>query len=113
MGWVILAMGKGGAGFVALSCINVVVASNTGGPQFSPFGDITTLLVSRKGVVYVYDFFSLLIPAIINFVIPAAIMHLFIPKERPAAVMEAQRYEAGRLDDYLLFVLTIIYGGLL
>ena len=107
MGSVILAMGKGSPRFVTLSCINVVVASNAGG-SFSPFGDITTLLVWQKGVVPFGDFFSLLIPAIVNFVIPAAIMHFFIPKERPAAVMEAQDMQRGGWVIIFLFVLTII-----
>ncbi|MFA5017294.1 MAG: sodium:proton antiporter NhaD [Methylobacter sp.] len=107
MGSVILAMGKDCPRFVALSCINVVVASNAGG-SFSPFGDITTLLVWQKGVVPFTDFFSLLIPAIINFVIPAAIMHFFIPQQRPAAVMEAQEMKRGAWIIIFLFVLTII-----
>lgn len=107
MGSVILAMGKGCPRFVTLSCINVVVASNAGG-SFSPFGDITTLLVWQKGVVPFADFFSLLIPAIVNFAIPAAIMHFFIPQERPAAVMEAQDMKRGGWVIIFLFVLTII-----
>jgi len=107
MGSVILAMGKGSPRFVTLSCINVVVATNAGG-SFSPFGDITTLLVWQKGVVPFTDFFSLLIPALINFGIPAAIMHFFIPKERPAAVMEAQDMKRGAWVIIFLFVLTII-----
>jgi len=107
MGSVILAMGKGCPRFVTLSCINVVVASNAGG-SFSPFGDITTLLVWQKGVVPFADFFSLLIPAIINFVIPAAIMHFFIPQEKPAAVTEAQAMKRGGWIIIGLFVMTII-----
>jgi Na+/H+ antiporter NhaD/arsenite permease-like protein len=107
MGSVILAMGKDCPRFVTLSCINVVVASNAGG-SFSPFGDITTLLVWQKGVVPFADFFSLLIPAIVNFAIPAAIMHFFIPQERPAAVMEAQDMKRGGWTIIFLFVLTII-----
>ena len=107
MGSVILAMGKDCPRFVTLSCINVVVASNAGG-SFSPFGDITTLLVWQKGVVPFADFFSLLIPAIVNFALPAAIMHFFIPQERPAAVMEAQDMKRGGWIIIFLFVLTII-----
>ncbi|MFI3184900.1 MAG: sodium:proton antiporter NhaD [Methylococcaceae bacterium] len=107
MGSVILAMGKDCPRFVTLSCINVVVASNAGG-SFSPFGDITTLLVWQKGVVPFADFFSLLIPAIVNFVIPAAVMNFFIPKQRPAAVMEAQSMKRGGGIIIFLFVLTII-----
>ncbi len=107
MGSVILAMGKECPRFVTLSCINVVVASNAGG-SFSPFGDITTLLVWQKGVVPFADFFSLLIPAIVNFAIPAAIMHFFIPQEKPAAVMEAQDMKRGGWIIIFLFALTII-----
>ncbi len=107
MGSVILAMGKSSPCFVTLSCINVVVASNAGG-SFSPFGDITTLLVWQKGVVPFTDFFSLLIPAIINFVLPAAIMHFWIPQERPAAVMEAQAMKRGGWIIIALFAFTIV-----
>jgi Na+/H+ antiporter NhaD/arsenite permease-like protein len=107
MGSVIIAMGKNNRQFVTLSCINVVVASNAGG-SFSPFGDITTLLVWQKGVVPFGDFFSLLLPAIVNFVLPAAIMNLFISKESPEAVMEAQEMKRGGWIIIGLFVLTII-----
>lgn len=107
MGSVILAMGKGSPRFVTLSCINVVIASNAGG-SFSPFGDITTLLVWQKGVVPFADFFSLLIPAIVNFVLPAAIMHFRIPQERPAAVLEAPAMKRGGLIIIALFACTII-----
>jgi len=65
-------------------------------------------LVWQKGVVPFTDFFSLLVPALINFSIPAAIMHFFIPKERPAAVMEAQAMKRGGWVMIFLFVLTII-----
>ncbi len=107
MGSVILAMGKSCPRFVTLSCINVVVASNAGG-SFSPFGDITTLLVWQKGVVPFGAFFSLLIPAIVNFALPAAVMHFFIPNESPSAIKEAQAMKRGGWVIIGLFVLTII-----
>lgn len=90
-----------------LSCINVVVASNASG-SFSPFGDITTLLVWQKGVVPFGDFFSLLLPAIVNFFLPAAIMNFFISKESPEAVTEAPAMRRGGWVIIGLFVLTII-----
>lgn len=107
MGSVIVAMGKDERKFVTLACINVVVAANAGG-SFSPFGDITTLLVWQKGVVPFADFFALLIPAIVNFAIPAAIMHFAIPKKRPKAVQENQQMKRGGLVIIFLFVMTII-----
>ena len=107
MGSVILAMGKNNRDFVTLACVNVVVAANAGG-SFSPFGDITTLLVWQKGVVPFGDFFSLLLPAIVNFALPAAIMSFWIPKERPAAVEEVQEIKRGGVIIIALFLLTII-----
>jgi Na+/H+ antiporter NhaD/arsenite permease-like protein len=107
MGSVIVAMGKDSPRFVTLSCINVVVAANAGG-SFSPFGDITTLLVWQKGVVPFVDFFSLLIPALVNLIVPAAIMHFFIPKNRPKALLESEPMKRGGWVIIGLFILTII-----
>ncbi len=107
MGSVIVALGKDSPRFVTLSCINVVVATNAGG-SFSPFGDITTLLVWQKGVVPFADFFSLLVPALINMVVPAFIMHHFMPKKRPEAVLESQPMKRGGWVIIGLFALTII-----
>jgi Na+/H+ antiporter NhaD/arsenite permease-like protein len=45
---VVLAVGGTNTRFVTLACINIVVAANAGG-AFSPFGDITTLMVWQKG----------------------------------------------------------------
>ncbi len=107
MGSVIVALGKDSPRFVTLACVNVVVATNAGG-SFSPFGDITTLLVWQKGVVPFVDFFSLLIPALMNMVVPAMIMHFFIPKKSPAALLESQPMKRGGWVIIGLFVLTII-----
>ena len=41
---VVMAVGKNNTKFIGLACINIVVAANAGG-AFSPFGDITTLMV--------------------------------------------------------------------
>lgn len=107
MGAVIMAMGKDNRNFVTLACINVVVATNAGG-SFSPFGDITTLLVWQSGMVPFKDFFSLFIPAVVNFALPASIMHFWIPKLQPAAVGKAPKMKRGALTMIGLFLLTII-----
>ena len=41
---VVMAVGGNNPRFIGPACINIVVASNAGG-AFSPFGDITTLMV--------------------------------------------------------------------
>jgi Na+/H+ antiporter NhaD/arsenite permease-like protein len=107
MGAVIAAMGKDNRKFVTLACINVVVATNAGG-SFSPFGDITTLLVWQSGVVPFKDFYSLFIPAVVNFALPAIIMHFWIPKQQPAAVGKAPKMKRGAMTMIVLFLLTIV-----
>ncbi len=107
MGAVIMAMGKGNRQFVTVAAVNVVVATNAGG-SFSPFGDITTLLVWQSGVLPFKDFFSLFLPAVVNFALPAFIMHFWIPKEQPAAVGKAPTMKRGALAMIVLFLMTIV-----
>ena len=103
---VILAVGGNNTKFVTLACINVVVAANAGG-AFSPFGDITTLMVWQKGIVDFWTFFALFIPSVVNFVVPAAIMYFAIPDEKPQAVDEEVVMRRGAKRIMVLFILTI------
>jgi len=104
---VILAVGADNKKFVGLACINIVVAANAGG-AFSPFGDITTLMVWQKGIVDFWTFFLLFIPSVVNFVVPAAIMHFAIPQDRPEASDETVVMKRGAVAIMCLFIATII-----
>ena len=107
MGAVVLAMARGNPRFISLACVNIVVATNAGG-SFSPFGDITTLLVWQKGVVPFAHFFTLFVPAVVNFLVPAMIMHFWIPKGKPQGASEATPMRRGAVGIILLFLLTIV-----
>lgn len=104
---VVLSVGGDNKRFVSLACINIVVAANAGG-AFSPFGDITTLMVWQKGVVEFKEFFALFIPSLVNFIIPAAIMHFAIPNEHPSATGDNVVMRVGARRIIGLFLLTII-----
>ncbi len=104
---VVLAVGGGNTRFVSIACINIVVAANAGG-AFSPFGDITTLMVWQKGIVHFGDFFALFVPSAVNFLVPAAIMHFAIPNESPAASDEVVCMRRGAITIIVLFLLTIV-----
>ena len=82
MGAVVMAVGGSNTRFISIGFVNIVVAANAGG-AFSPFGDITTLMVWQKGIVSFEQFFSLFVPSLVNFVIPAGIMHFAIRNEKP------------------------------
>ncbi|UZE97976.1 sodium:proton antiporter NhaD [Alkalimarinus alittae] len=107
MGAVVLAVGADKPKFVALSFINIVVAANAGG-AFSPFGDITTLMVWQSGHVDFFGFFGLFIPAVVNFLVPAIIMNFAVPNETPTAAEESVALKKGALVICLLFLCTIM-----
>jgi Na+/H+ antiporter NhaD/arsenite permease-like protein len=67
--------------FLAVCCISIVVGANAGG-AFSPFGDITTLMVWQAGKVEFGEFFSLFFPALVNWLVPALLMSLSISNDR-------------------------------
>lgn len=104
---IILAVGKDKPQFIILSCINLVVAANAGG-VFSPFGDITTLMVWQAGIVPFQSFFKLFIPALVNFLIPAICMHFAVPMGDPSPLEQEVRLITGAKRILLLFILTIL-----
>ncbi len=106
MSTVVLAVAGDNKKFIIVGCINVVVAANAGG-AFSPFGDITTLMVWQKGLLQFFDFFDLFIPALINWLVPAFFMGLSIDRQQPPAVKEDTSLKTGAWVVVALFVLTI------
>ncbi len=103
---VVMALGKGKPKFVSLACINIVVAANAGG-AFSPFGDITTLMVWQKGIISFSEFFALFIPSLVNWIIPAAIMSFAIEKSKPEGDGEVVIMKRGGIIVIVLFLMTI------
>ncbi len=106
MGAVVMAVGAGNARFISIGFVNIVVAANAGG-AFSPFGDITTLMVWQKGLVDFQQFFVLFVPSAVNYLIPAAIMHFAIENEKPKALNESVDIKTGGIPITVLFLITI------
>jgi len=82
MSTVVSTVGGNKRRFIVPGFINVVVAANAGG-AWSPFGDITTLMVWTSGKVETLQFLYLFLPAILNWAVPAAILYIFVPKGSP------------------------------
>lgn len=106
MATVVMAVGGSNTKFVAIACINIVVAANAGG-AFSPFGDITTLMVWQKGVVAFHEFFALFIPSVVNWFIPAFIMSIALKNDTPEASQDKAVLKEGAFVVIGLFLLTI------
>ena len=106
MGAVVMALGRESPRFVTISCVSLVVAANAGG-AFSPFGDITTLMVWQKGKLEFFEFFVLFIPSMLNWLVPAAIMVFAVPNLKPTTYSERPFAKPGMMGVVALFAVTI------
>jgi Na+/H+ antiporter NhaD/arsenite permease-like protein len=106
MGTIAAAVGKRKKEFVALACVNIVVATNAGG-SISPLGGISTLFVWQHKILHFYEFFSLSVPCLVNFLLPATVMHFFVPKETPAASTSEVWLRRGSKRVIILFIVTL------
>jgi NhaD family Na+/H+ antiporter len=104
---VVMAVGANSPKFVGIACVNIVVAANAGG-AFSPFGDITTLMVWQKGIVDFLTFFKLFIPSVAAYLVPAAIMYFAVPDEKPEGGGEDIQMRRGAITIIVLFAVTIV-----
>ncbi len=94
MATVALAVSNGNGKFIVPAFVNIIVAANAGG-AWSPFGDITTLMVWTSGKVQTMEFSYLVLPSIVNWIIPATIMYFFVPDEHPEPDKEEIEMKAG------------------
>lgn len=93
---VVLAVGRDSSKFIALACVNIVISANAGG-AFSPFGDITTLMIWQKGIVPFQSFLLLFVPSLVNSLVSAAIMYFFYRMLCQKALMRSLRCGVARV----------------
>ncbi|MGM7448147.1 sodium:proton antiporter NhaD [Idiomarina sp. ST20R2A10] len=106
MSAVVMKVAEGNKKFVALCCSSIVIAVNAAG-AFSPFGDITTLMVWQSGKVEFTEFLQLFVPALVNYLIPAIIMSFFIENKSPTTLHTEVELKRGALRITFLFLLTV------
>ncbi len=111
-GSIIVVIGGSNGRFIALACTNIVIAANAGG-AFSPFGDLTTLMVWQSDVVAsdgalgFWTFFKLLPASLVCYLVPTIIMHFAVPEGRPESVASPALMRRGAKRVMLLFLATI------
>ncbi|MDH5721819.1 MAG: sodium:proton antiporter NhaD [Alphaproteobacteria bacterium] len=106
MGAVVMAVAGNDKKFITLACVNIVCAANAGG-AFSPFGDITTLMVWQAGNVEFFEFFALFLPSVACFIVPATIMSFFVSTDKPAPLEKNTRLRYGAKTIIALGIFTI------
>ena len=108
---VLLTIDKDNKEFLVPSAINIVVAANAGG-AWSPFGDITTLMVWVAERADFTEFLFLFPAAFLGWGVTAFLLSRFIPHgtppfssdEKPAEILEGGKVIMG------LFALTIFFA---
>jgi len=106
MSTVILAVAGDNHRFVVIACVNIVVAANAGG-AFSPFGDITTLMVWQKGLLDISEFILLFPASVVNWLVPAVIMNFAVQPGKPEPMDEHPVIQEGAWVVVGLFLITI------
>ena len=89
---VLLTIDRENKAFLVPSGINVVVAANAGG-AWSPFGDITTLMVWAAGKGEFVDFLALFPAAFIGWLTTAYLLSRFVPNIDPLGDGDAELAE--------------------
>lgn len=79
---VLITIEKQNREFLIPSAINIVVAANAGG-VWSPFGDITTLMVWTAGKGNIIDFLFLFPASLIGWLITASLLSMHLPRNSP------------------------------
>lgn len=100
------AIGNGNKRFIVPAFVNIIIAANAGG-AWSPFGDITTLMVWTEGKIQTQQFSYLILPSIVNWILPALIMFPFIPKDHPEGSAERVKMKVGAKRIIFLGIFTI------
>lgn len=107
MGYIILEIGKDQPKFIGLAGLNAVVAANAGGTM-SPLGGISTFFVWQQNMVHFADFFILAIPCLVNFLVPAAIMHFSVIKGIPKPSKDRVILKRGARR--IIFIFILMFG---
>ncbi|MCR6578860.1 sodium:proton antiporter NhaD [Campylobacter insulaenigrae] len=79
---VLLTIDKNKKDFLIPGAINIVVAANAGG-AWSPFGDITTLMVWTAKKADFLEFFALFPASFIGWIVTAYLLSLYVPNVKP------------------------------
>ena len=105
---VLLTIDKDNKDFMVLGAISVVVAANAGG-AWSPFGDITTLMVWMAGQGSFTDFLFLFPSSILGWVITAFLLSRYVPEGQPPFSSDEKKVEIRKGGKVImaLFGLTI------
>ncbi len=110
---VLITIDRTNKAFIVPSAVNIVVAANAGG-AWSPFGDITTLMVWVDGKGHFADFLYLFPASFVGWIVTAYLLSKFIPAGHPPFSENEKRVEIAQGGKVIigLFGFTIMMAVL-
>jgi Na+/H+ antiporter NhaD/arsenite permease-like protein len=110
---VLITIDKDNKAFIVPAAVNIVVAANAGG-AWSPFGDITTLMVWVDGKGAFSDFLFLFPASILGWGVTAFLLSRFVPEGKPPFSADEKKVEIleGGKQIIGFFALTIVLAVL-
>jgi len=110
---VLITIDKDNKAFIVPAAVNIVVAANAGG-AWSPFGDITTLMVWVDGKGAFTDFLFLFPASILGWGVTAFLLSRFVPEGKPPFSADEKKVEIAEGGKQIigLFALTIVLAVL-
>lgn len=103
---VLLIVGRDNIKFIVCGSVNLVVAANAGG-CFSPFGDVTTLMIWQNELINLEDFPKLFLPSLVNWLVPAIILSFGFESRMSSYSGERTHMSKGAWIVSGLFVFTL------
>jgi Na+/H+ antiporter NhaD/arsenite permease-like protein len=105
---VLITIDKTNKAFIVPSAVNIVVAANAGG-AWSPFGDITTLMVWVAGKGAFVDFLYLFPASFVGWIVTGFLLSKFVPEGNPPSTDGEEKVEILEGGKVIigLFALTI------
>ena len=104
---VLFIVGKDNVKFIVCGCVSLVVAANAGG-CFSPFGDVTTLMIWQKDLVNLEEFPKLFLPSLVNWLVPAIILSFGFESRMSSYSGERTHMSKGAWIVSGLFIFTLL-----
>jgi len=108
MGQIFLSFAPNEAKLIRFSFLNIVLAANAGG-VFSPFGDLTSLMIWQAGLVPTSAFQCLMLPSIVSYLVPAFVLSLQFENRELPRIDFKKTETSGSGVIAVLFFITILF----
>jgi len=108
MGQIFLSFAPNEAKLIRIGFVHIVLAANAGG-VFSPFGDVTSLMIWQAGLIPTSAFQYLMLPSVVSYLVPAFLLSLQFENRELPHIDFKKTGTSGCGAIAILFFITILF----